>query len=139
MPFIEERYAKAAQIRTTRRPKQLAVVDQAGCTGCQVCVDFCPVDCIEVVPGPDPGNPTVHRLVEIDLPRCIGCTLCAKYCPWETIYMLPFEEAYEKAKEWTLRSVVGETMWEREPVKEEQERPRRRRERQAAGVEQAEP
>ncbi len=126
MPFIEERYAKAAKIRATRRPKQLAVVDQAGCTGCQVCVDFCPVDCIEIVPGPEPNNPTVHRVVEIDLPRCIGCTLCSKYCPWDTIYMLPFEESYHKAREWTILSVIGENMWEREPVKEEKERPRRR-------------
>lgn len=66
-----------------------------------------------VVPGPDPDNPTVHKLVEVDLTRCIGCTLCAKYCPWETIAMLDFNEAYPKAEEWTIRSVLGEII---EPV-----------------------
>ncbi len=122
----EPKYQKAAELRVKRRPKQLAVINQGGCTGCMVCVDFCPVDCIELVPGPDPDNPTVHKLVEVDLPRCIGCTLCAQYCPWETIEMLPFQDAYKIAPDWTLRSIV-EKLWEREPVKEEQPaRPRRR-------------
>lgn len=126
MPFLEPKYQKAAELRVSRRPKQLAVVNQGGCTGCMVCVDFCPVDCIEVVPGPDLTNPTVHKLVEIDLPRCIGCTLCAKYCPWETITMFEFVDAYAISPEWTLRAKV-EQQWEREPVQEEQAvRPRRR-------------
>ena len=126
MPFLEPKYQKAAELRVSRRPKQLAVVNQGGCTGCMVCVDFCPVDCIEVVPGPDATNPTVHKLVEIDLPRCIGCTLCSKYCPWETIIMFEFVDAYAIAPEWTLHAKV-EQQWEREPVQEEQAvRPRRR-------------
>ena len=127
MPFLEPKYQKAAELRSTRRPKQLAVINQGGCTGCMVCVDFCPVDCIELVPGNDPTNPSVHKLVEVDLPRCIGCTLCAKYCPWETIEMLAFDDAYQIAPEWTLRNIV-ESQWEREPVQEEQERrPRKER------------
>lgn len=126
MPFLEPKYQKAAELRVSRRPKQLAVVNQGSCTGCMVCVDFCPVDCIETVPGPDPDNPTVHKMVEIDLGRCIGCTLCSKYCPWETIEMLSFDDAYTIADEWTLRGVIDD-LWAREPVQEEQAvRPRRR-------------
>ena len=126
MPFLDPKYEKAAQLRSNRRPKQLAVINQGGCTGCMVCVDFCPVDCIELVPGPDADNPSVHKMVEVDLPRCIGCTLCAKYCPWETIEMLAFEDAYSIAPEWTLSNAVDE-MWPREPVQVEQERRPRRR------------
>jgi len=126
MPFPEPKYMKAAELRVSRRPKQLAVINQGGCTGCMVCIDFCPVDCIEVVPGSADGTPSVHKLVEVDLPRCIGCTLCVKYCPWETIEMLAFEDAYVIAPEWTLSGIV-EDLWEREPVQEEQAvRPRRR-------------
>ena len=33
----------------TKRPKLVAVVDEDNCTGCQVCVPFCPVDCIELI------------------------------------------------------------------------------------------
>jgi len=113
MALKDPKYEKPIQLRKTRRPKQLAVVNQAGCTGCMVCIDFCPADCILVVPGSDPDNPTVHKLVEVDLPRCIGCTLCAKYCPWETIEMLDFEDGYRKTEEWTIRTVIGEMV---EPV-----------------------
>jgi len=125
MPFLEPKYQKAAELRVSRRPKQLALVNQGGCTGCMVCVDFCPVDCIEVAPGPEPNNPSVHKLVEINLSGCIGCTLCAKYCPWDTIEMLAFEDAYAVAPEWTLRGVIDD-LWENEPVKVEAARPSRR-------------
>ena len=32
-----------------KRPKMVALVDEDNCTGCQACVPFCPVDCIEPV------------------------------------------------------------------------------------------
>ncbi len=115
--MLDLKYRKAADLRAKRRPKQLAVINQCGCTGCMVCMDFCPVDCIELVPGPDPAIPSVHKLVEVDLPKCIGCTLCAKYCPWDTIEMFSFEEAYKAAPEWTLRAVVEQQM-EREPAQD---------------------
>jgi Pyruvate/2-oxoacid:ferredoxin oxidoreductase delta subunit len=59
-----------------RPPKQLAIIDQTGCTGCEACISFCPVDCIEIVPGPEHYD--FHKLVEVDLERCIGCQLCAR-------------------------------------------------------------
>ena len=33
-----------------KRPKLMAVVDEDNCTGCGVCIPFCPTDCIEPVP-----------------------------------------------------------------------------------------
>src|SRR2546422_11222166 len=72
----------AAPVRK-KKPKELAVVNQAGCTGCEVCLEVCPVDCIYVISGPEYD---VHKkLVEIDLDVCIGCKLRAKNCPWDTI------------------------------------------------------
>ena len=67
-----------------------------GCTGCEVCIEFCPVDCLYQVPGPE--NPSdnfhanVNSIVIVDEEVCIGCKLCAKYCPWEVIDMVKREE-----------------------------------------------
>ena len=96
----------AAKPPRKKAPPKLAVIDQNGCTGCEVCIVFCPVDCNEIVPGVD--HTALQQVVEVDLDRCIGCSLCAKNCPWDTIDMLPYEEAVQKAPAVTLRSVCGQ-------------------------------
>jgi electron transport complex protein RnfB len=99
----------AAAPARKKRPRELAVINQDGCTGCEVCLEVCPVDCMYVISGPDYD---VHKkVVEIDLDVCIGCKLCVKYCPWETIEMISSDQAPEVAKEWTLRTVLPDKEW----------------------------
>ena len=94
----------AREARRLRKPKQLAVIDQAGCTGCELCIEVCPVDCIHIVPGREHHDR--GKLVEIELEECIGCTQCARVCPWDTIYMLPYADAVDVAPDLTVRTVL---------------------------------
>jgi electron transport complex protein RnfB len=72
-------------------PKQLAILDEDLCTGCEACVSVCPVDFIVKVS--DPKNPGYAMgICTIDLAVCIGCKLCAQVCPWDVITMVPSEE-----------------------------------------------
>jgi Pyruvate/2-oxoacid:ferredoxin oxidoreductase delta subunit len=67
------RSADAAHM--TSRPRRIAVVNDA-CTGCEVCLDFCPVECIDDVPASEPVTPPIQIRVE----ECIGCEICARVC-----------------------------------------------------------
>ncbi|MEP7200522.1 MAG: 4Fe-4S binding protein [Chloroflexota bacterium] len=98
--YTEKQLAQMIAVRKRRAPKYLAVVDQSGCTGCEVCTVVCPADCIYWAPAP---NGMVNPVVEINYDLCIGCTLCSEYCPWNTIYRLEFADAMKVAPELTLR------------------------------------
>ena len=89
-------------------PKELAVIDADRCTGCEACMEVCPVDCIAKV-RPDSGLPGLSRWCEIDWDRCIGCRLCIRIprkrldayqllvCAWEAIEMVPIERLADAA------------------------------------------
>jgi len=78
--------AKGAGKARKKLPKALAVVYADNCTGCEACIEVCPVDCIYKVPGAE--LPPLQSFVDIDLERCIGCDLCERWCPWDAIDMV---------------------------------------------------
>jgi len=76
-----------------KKPKLMAVVDEDNCTGCRVCVPFCPVDCIETVHDEKYNIPIPP--VQIRFNECIGCQICARVCTkltWDAIRMIPTAE-----------------------------------------------
>jgi electron transport complex protein RnfB len=82
--------AKAAGKPRKKLPKEMAVIRADNCTGCEACIEVCPVDCIYKVPGED--QPSVQSFCDIDLERCIGCVLCERWCPWDAIDMVATPE-----------------------------------------------
>jgi Na+-translocating ferredoxin:NAD+ oxidoreductase subunit B len=85
-------------------PKELAIINADNCTGCEACLEVCPVDCIiKIQQNDNLGN--LQSWCEIDLDRCVGCEICVripqkksnpydlKVCPWDAIEMVPLESA----------------------------------------------
>ena len=61
-------------------PRLLAVIDEAWCIGCTLCIKACPVDCIVG------ASKRMHTVVES---WCTGCELCLPACPVDCIAMEP--------------------------------------------------
>lgn len=61
-------------------PRLLAVIDEAWCIGCTLCIAACPVDCIIG------ANKRMHTVVDAD---CTGCELCVPACPVDCIALVP--------------------------------------------------
>ncbi|MBK8560936.1 NADH-quinone oxidoreductase subunit I [Candidatus Amarobacter glycogenicus] len=68
--------------------------DEPFCTGCNVCVRNCPVDCMSAVMVDNPnyaaGTSNRRKIVEkfwIDYARCMRCNICVEVCPFEAIVM----------------------------------------------------
>jgi NADH-quinone oxidoreductase subunit I len=68
--------------------------NEPACTGCNICVRNCPVDCMTAVMFDNPkhaeGTSDRRKIVEkfwIDYARCMRCNICVEVCPFEAIVM----------------------------------------------------
>ena len=57
-------------------PRAVAVIDEAWCIGCTLCLPVCPTDAILG------SNKMMHTVIE---PHCTGCELCIAVCPVDCI------------------------------------------------------
>ncbi len=57
-------------------PRAVAVIDEAWCIGCTLCLPACPTDAIVG------SNKHMHTVIE---PDCTGCELCIAVCPVDCI------------------------------------------------------
>ena len=75
-------------------PRLLAVIDEAWCIGCTLCLRACPVDCI--VGGPKAMHTIIDEL-------CTGCELCIPVCPVDCISLQPVTGTHTGWKAWSAR------------------------------------
>ena len=71
------------------KPKSVALIDEATCIGCTLCIQACPVDAIVG------AAKQMHTVVA---PLCTGCELCLPPCPVNCITMEPVGETVETWK-----------------------------------------
>lgn len=63
-----------------KEEKFVAIIDEAICIGCTLCIQACPVDAILG------ASKQMHTVI---LDECTGCELCVLPCPVECIDMVP--------------------------------------------------
>ncbi len=70
-------------------------INEEKCTGCEICIDECPVDTIKM-----------HESVAvIDMENCIRCAVCHEVCPQDAV-----EHDSDKVDEW-IKEKVDKAKW----------------------------
>lgn len=75
-------------------PRRVALIDEAWCIGCTICLQYCPVDAIVGAPK------RMHTVIEIE---CTGCELCLAPCPVDCIRMVETGAAESDPEIWLKR------------------------------------
>ncbi len=96
------------------QPRRVALIDEARCIGCTLCVQACPVDAIV-------GAPKMMHTVVTEL--CSGCDLCVPPCPVDCIDMPP--ASGEDAIWDRARADAARERFERRRSRQERERSER--------------
>jgi electron transport complex protein RnfB len=63
-------------------PRTIAIIDEAWCIGCTLCIAVCPTDAIVG------ANKRMHTVLEA---YCTGCELCIPACPIDCISLEPID------------------------------------------------
>ncbi len=63
------------------------LIDKLGCMSCVICLDSCPVGCLELSFTKDTADKKGHAVLA-DERACIACGFCAADCPVDAIEMV---------------------------------------------------
>jgi electron transport complex protein RnfB len=73
-------------------PRHVAVIDEAWCIGCTLCLPVCPTDAILG------SNKLMHSVIE---KHCTGCELCIPVCPVDCISLVNVSALETGWKAWS--------------------------------------
>lgn len=79
--------------KTNFRYPFIAKESKNACSNCQICVEVCPTDCLEIDSTKDQ--------FKINEYRCTQCALCVEVCPENVIELSDPEDKKELKPEWT--------------------------------------
>ena len=79
----------------------IELVSEKRCIACDLCVQVCPTNVFDPVPG---GAPVIARIED-----CQTCFICEAYCPTDALYVAPESDRRVVVDEDTLieRGVLG--------------------------------
>lgn len=80
--------------RGVEAPRVLAIIDEAWCIGCTLCIKACPTDAIVG------SHKKMHTVIE---PWCTGCELCVPVCPVDCIQLENVSGATTGWAAWSAR------------------------------------
>ncbi len=122
-------------LRDPQRPPALAVIREADCIGCTLCIQACPVDAIVG------ASRQMHTVIAAE---CNGCERCLPPCPVDCIELRPLPEPdtaerQRLAAQWRRRFEAREARLAAEPARRQRRLLERRRAHAAAAGEAARP
>ena len=79
-------------------PRLLAVIDEAHCIGCTLCIKACPVDCVLGAPK------RMHTVIDA---QCTGCELCVPACPVDCIALIPVSAPHTGWAAWSAEQAAA--------------------------------
>jgi coenzyme F420-reducing hydrogenase delta subunit len=71
----------------------IAFVDSEVCDGCELCVEACPYDAIDMVEVKEKDKTTLSMKSNIDAVRCKRCGSCARICPTGAVQLSHFTDS----------------------------------------------
>jgi electron transport complex protein RnfB len=77
--FLGRSYVPLNPANGVERPRAAALIDEARCIGCKLCMEACPVDAIVGA---------AKRMHTVLTAACTGCELCVSPCPVDCIEMV---------------------------------------------------
>lgn len=77
--FLQKPVLPLNETHGTEHPRAVAVIDEAICIGCTLCIQACPVDAIVGA---------AKQMHSVITEKCTGCDLCIPPCPVDCISMV---------------------------------------------------